>query len=1674
MKHGRRLLRWLAVLLLVITVVGVTTVGAAESGLILENMKIYTSEGATDQEKTAAEELQRYLYKITGTMPQIDTTEKTINVGIYVGETVKTKTNAGLTYKDAPADSEAWTIKTDTRNVYLIGGGTRGTLYAVYHLLEDMLGVRWWNMWEEYVPSMTDAVIPTNYSVSGEPAFSYRDIYTAGAESSANSTLFFTRNRMNGFVSKAPVEYGDKITYTSPYHTHTFNHYFKATDFASNPEWFAEIGGVRVNDGQLCMSNDELAEEYAQRIIKNIVSDYAAADSAGKARPKFADVTPNDMGRFCECAACTASTAASGPSGHLLKFVNKIAKIVGEAHPEITIATCAYAQYFEVPLDSTVPASNVMVRLASSDVDILHDIDHPNNAKVKARLDAWSNLLKDGQLYYWDYTVVYDQFCGVLPNMFKFQNDYEYFAQVGGEGVFAEMQRNNTNDFWEMKLWLMTKIMEDPTQDVYDLAQDFTNGYYGAAAGADVYAYLRYMESAAYSYNKAIVFGTDEVINAAWLDGADIVKGNQYFDNAVAETMKDTSITEEERELYLNRLNVARSGLDRVILQNYERFYAEAVQMGITFQLNKQEIGRRLVESFTWRNQVEQDPDSVIDGVNEMGNRYSTDSSAGYMLQRYARYVGELEPDGTMWWPELPQQILADHPDLDERHIYDYPATAFFLKTSLNEDEDPLPKTLVDMGYVSRVAGAGSNGGSALRWNLTGINNYIGSTSNSFVISDTNPLHTNADFKLFLNSPAVEIANGYKLYHIEDTSFYADGRPELQFFGRTVSLSTEGMSYLKDKKVDLYLSMKIEGDPAVGEGIVYIDRLVLVEDCADHTIVTNSQSQVPATCSSNAYAIGPCPICGKEVRAEVEGTKLPHKITGSYTYDASTKTYSAPCDVCGTATYEVECEYPSDLLTYLSKKGIGLEHVRTFDINDFSVNTSNGVVLVDDSETDVGKAAKISNPSNSYIAFSALQYQGKDDSGKDKFISINFGNPASAAKNAYGQKYKVYELDGNTVPAQDINKDYWYTFNWFVQSKVMVRELKDLVGVNVGAYMSLKTVQTKEPNWLGMGAEYDYYFDRVYIVEPCGGCGAGSSTLAVRFNSNGGSYVAEVGVTSGSAVAAPTAPTKEGYVFAGWYLGDVAYDFSKAVTTPLTLTAKWERNVNYVAELNGTNYESLYDAVKAAAEGAVINLLADTDEAVIATVPMTIYRNGYTASGLYVASGLRMTATDSAYIIEIDYPAAFEVTFDNNGVITTVMATTGQPLAEPDEPTRDGYKFLGWFEGDVRYDFTQPVYRTITLTAKWEKDIPGDITISGKTLHTSGLLQIKVFIQYRGIEGFAETKYDKNIIDNGGVLVWTEDTMLADPRDAVHGTEFKDCYIQASGMYEGVYEYFAKQPIPAWEYGKTFYFRPYLKVDGEYAYGDIVEYSVLTYCDKMLKRNDTSEKIMKEKHLLVGLLNYGAVAQKYFNRNMDMLANEKLDEYVSGGYIPEEMLDLNWDDSVLDAIVEPTEDMMVNFAKTGNLACTGRALTVSGAITVKLFMGVGNDPSPFVDAKDATMYFWNKKQYEKLKDAGVPLSKDNATLVQIPHDFVQYVDGTWEYYGYSYGIYASDFGDTIYAAMCVTDSNGVEHCSGVYAYSPEYYAARRLADPASSQKLRDFVQWMVTYGERTKAYKACK
>ena len=134
----------------------------------------------------------------------------------------------------------------------------------------------------------------------------------------------------------------------------------------------------------------------------------------------------------------------------------------------------------------------------------------------------------------------------------------------------------------------------------------------------------------------------------------------------------------------------------------------------------------------------------------------------------------------------------------------------------------------------------------------------------------------------------------------------------------------------------------------------------------------------------------------------------------------------------------------------------------------------------------------------------------------------------------------------------------------------------------------------------------------------------------VTFESQGGTPVDPITVTSGQPITKPEDPTKEEFVFAGWWTTSeykTEYTFSSAVVSDITLYARW-------------------------------------------------------------------------------YPAHCIVTFDTQGgsLIDSVTVTGGQKVTKPEDPTREGYFFGGWYKDanyKSKYKFTNIVTDNTTIYARW-------------------------------------------------------------------------------------------------------------------------------------------------------------------------------------------------------------------------------------------------------------------------------------------------------------------------------------------------------------------------------------
>ena len=419
----------------------------------------------TAADLTAQKELANYLPKVIKGSFRIN--------GVPLKKILLSIDNKGM-------KEEEWKMESKGDTLLLTGGGRRGTLFAVYHFLEDIVGIHWWNKWEEYVPAAKSWDIPA-ISKRGKPYFLHRDLYRSG-EIRADGGQFAIRNRLNRNADSSVSEaFGGDGAYTwgPPYHAHTFARYIGGSYRKTNPEFFSMVDGERKGtqySGQLCFTNKELRKLLIKKVIANIKRTKASAAANGTVEPLFYDLSMNDGTRFCECPACKKIENASSITDLLIDFINEIAEGVEKVYPDVYITTLAYGRTGSIPPKKVVPRKNVMIRYCNTFGSTVYPSE-PKNRKNQGYLHGWAKISKN--FITWEHCLeVYP-----YPHEMGIAELLRNYAKLGSKGTFIEVGgKHYILDFADMKNWLYCKMLEDPFSDFEAHRQTFLKCYFGKAA----------------------------------------------------------------------------------------------------------------------------------------------------------------------------------------------------------------------------------------------------------------------------------------------------------------------------------------------------------------------------------------------------------------------------------------------------------------------------------------------------------------------------------------------------------------------------------------------------------------------------------------------------------------------------------------------------------------------------------------------------------------------------------------------------------------------------------------------------------------------------------------------------------------------------------------------------------------------------------------------------------------------------------------------------------------------------------------------------------------------------------------------------------------------------------------------------------------------------------------
>lgn len=337
-----------------------------------------------------------------------------------------------------------------------------------------------------------------------------------------------------------------------------------------------------------------------------------------------------------------------------------------------------------------------------------------------------------------------------------------------------------------------------------------------------------------------------------------------------------------------------------------------------------------------------------------------------------------------------------------------------------------------------------------------------------------------------------------------------------------------------------------------------------------------------------------------------------------------------------------------------------------------------------------------------------------------------------------------------------------------------------------------------------------------------------------------------------------------------------------------------------------------------------------------------------------------------------------------------------------------------------------------------EEIVPAKVTIdfSSATLLFKDEIKIKFYLNVNGVFG------DK--LPNAGIEVWSAEDY--DPDDLTNPTKVYTGLVKSEERYQ-----IATDGIPAKNMGDWIYVRAFVEVDGERVYSPrIIDYSPVKYSQYHIDRAEkdpTNQKKMDMAKLCIGLMNYGAEAQKYFAGKSDSgyTYTTLMNDFITD----DQQAWLNAEAELTQVKDVPAYSWKDNLAPKEELDLASISAVFKGALQMKLY-ATGRTTGP------VKMLYWTEAT------AGNELLIENAAEMADVH-----FNGE-RYEGRIPGIAAKNSGDTIYICAAL-EIDGKTCYTRVVAYSMHKYAGIEIG---KSSSMAELCKALVIYSNVAKDYMA--
>ena len=510
-----------------------------------------------------ADTLNVYLNKAVGISLEISDKQKKRSI-ILVEKTDLNKDFISIDYKDSLITISA----NNKRNLY----------YATYDFIEKFLNVNWLSNDFTYYEDLKSINFPKNYSYYFEPPVLTRTVH---------SKLFY---KDSVFADKLKVTNEAFPRYVPSARVHTFHRFLPYEVFYDkNPEYYALRNGKRLPT-QLCLTNTDVL-----KIVKDSVNSFFNKFP----NSDVISVSQDDNTQYCQCDKCSKIDNQEGsPAGTMIHFVNAVA----ESFPNKTISTLAY-QYTRKP-PKVKPIENVLITLCS--IECNRSVPIELGCKdFSSDLKGWSQLTDNIRI--WDYTTQFTNFLAPFPNWGTIKPNINLFVDNNAKWIF-EQHSNNDSELFELRSYIMAKLLWNPNLDFQTLLNEFNNKYYGNG-GKYISEYVNSIQNQIDNTSFFLfLYGDPSQGFDSFLSPENLLNYDILFNKALSSVELDSE--------YYKRILRSKISIDYAVLESYRKNFSDLYQLTKT-ENDIKSINPKLIRRLNAFSKTCNDNDITL--MNEMG-----------------------------------------------------------------------------------------------------------------------------------------------------------------------------------------------------------------------------------------------------------------------------------------------------------------------------------------------------------------------------------------------------------------------------------------------------------------------------------------------------------------------------------------------------------------------------------------------------------------------------------------------------------------------------------------------------------------------------------------------------------------------------------------------------------------------------------------------------------------------------------------------------------------------------------------------------------------------------------------------------------------------------------------------------------------------------------------------